>query len=296
MITVAPRFDRQTLAAQFAARTRLELGRALRGPFLPVLLLLGLANTFGTLASVPPDAPLAATMARVDDAFRLVPIVVATFWAGELVWGEHDLGLDQIVGASPVPGAALILPKIATLLLILAGSLGTVSLVAAGLEGWRAAGWHIGAWPTGSWLAGFALPRAWDAGLLAILAVFLQAVSPGKLAGFGLMILYLISALALETMGFHGDLYRYGGASTSLALGEATSPHALLVRAYWSAAALLLTMLSCRLAGRGVAEPFGRRLIRVRRSSGGEILGLVAAAALTLVLGILLSLGAHLGP
>lgn len=275
---IKPRFDRTTFVAQLASRTRLELGRVLRSPFLPVLLLLGLANVVGSMASLPSNTSFADTLARVDEAFRLVPIVAATFWAGELVWSERDVGLDEIVGSSPAPNAALLLPKMLGLLLILGGSLSLPALAAAVLDGWR-----MGTVHPGPWLLGFAAPRIWDAALLAILAVFLQTVAPGKLAGFGLMVLYLISALALETMGFHGDLYRYGGASASLELGQAFSLRGILVRAYWSAAALLLMMVALRLAGRGAPTTFGERL----RLAVSSIIREQGLAFLTLVITML---------
>jgi hypothetical protein len=99
-----------------------------------LLLLLGIASVVGALAQLPPGATQADAMVRVDDAFRLVPIVVATFWAGELTWGERDVGLGELVGSCPVPTAALVLSKALTLLLILAVSLGTVALTACGLD------------------------------------------------------------------------------------------------------------------------------------------------------------------
>ena len=76
-------------------------------------------------------------MARIDDAFRLVPIVVALFWAGELVWGERDFGLDEVIGSCPIPGWTLLLPKVLTLLLVLSACLGSAALAAMVLDGWR---------------------------------------------------------------------------------------------------------------------------------------------------------------
>ena len=280
---VARRFDRATARAQFATRTRFEVNRVLRSPFFAVLLLLGLANVVGALTQLPSDAALPEAVARVDDAFRLVPIVVATFWAGELVWGERDAGLDEIIGSCPVPNAAVFLPKVLALVLVLGASLGTAALGAAGLELWRTGAAHLG-----TWLFGFALPRTFDAGLLAILALFFQAIAPGKLAGLGLMVLYLISALALETMSFNGDVYRYGGASASLSLGQATSPHALLVRAYWGTGAILLAVLAQTLAARGVRARLRTRLRRA--AQGPEALPLLGLLAMMALLGATLTL------
>lgn len=282
---VGRRFGLRTAAAQVMARTRLELGLVLRSPFLTVLLLLGLASAAGAIVQLPADAARAEALARVDDAFRLVPIVVALFWAGELVWGERDLGVEGLVGSCPVPGWALLLPKVLTLLLIMCTSLGSVALAAAVLEAWRA-----GTVSPGAWMLGFALPRAWDAGLLAILAVFLQAAAPGKLAGFGLMVLYLIAALALETTGFHGDLYRYGGGSGSLSLAQAGGGHATLVRSYWTAAALLLLLAAQLLVGRGVENGLRARIKRAARDlAPAQAIAAVALAATMALIGIVLA-------
>jgi hypothetical protein len=86
------------------------------------------------------------------------------------------------------------------------------------------------------------------------------------------MVFCLISALALETMGFHGDLYRYGGSTASLDLARIPTTHALLIRAYWGAAALLLLLLAQKLASRGLAEQVGSKVRRcIRQSSSSNL-------------------------
>jgi ABC-type transport system involved in multi-copper enzyme maturation permease subunit len=50
----------------------------------------------------------------------LFMIVLLTFYAGELVWRERQVSLDQVLDASPVPTAAVLLGKFSAMLLVLA--------------------------------------------------------------------------------------------------------------------------------------------------------------------------------
>ena len=275
------------MRAQLAARTRLETGLVLRSPFLLVLLLLGLASVVGALWPLARGTSALAAIEHVDAAFRLVPVVVATFWAGELVWSERERGLGELIGATPTPDWAFLAPKVLALGLVLAASLLSVALAAAVVEAARGA-------PAGAarWLLLYGLPRIWDAALLAALAVFLQAVAPNKLAGFGLMVLYLIVSLALDGAGLRDDLYRYGGSGETLAVANVGSARALLVRAYWGAAAALLLVLAHLLVGRGMETRLAPRLRRLPGQLRGRP-GLLAggAAIAWLVLGAAVARG-----
>ncbi|WP_277978973.1 hypothetical protein [Sphingomonas phyllosphaerae] len=46
-----------------------------------------------------------ATIAALTTAFRLVPVVVALFFAGELFWAEREHKVEPIITATPVGGA-----------------------------------------------------------------------------------------------------------------------------------------------------------------------------------------------
>jgi ABC-type transport system involved in multi-copper enzyme maturation permease subunit len=104
-----PTFNRATLIAQFAARTRLELKQALGSPVFAILLALGLAHAVRTLWAAPTGDPLRILI----DAFLLVPTVVAIFFAGELWWSEREHRVGPLIGATPLPRSALVFAKAA---------------------------------------------------------------------------------------------------------------------------------------------------------------------------------------
>jgi ABC-type transport system involved in multi-copper enzyme maturation permease subunit len=235
-----PRHDRFTALRQFLARIRFESRQLLLNPSFAVLMMLGLGNAAATLWRLllhDPGAGPADIVIALIDAFDLVPIVVAVFFAGELVWSEHDHRVQELIGASPVPGLALLLPKLAALGLALAG-LAFASAAAAVsvpvLFGRVGPG-------AGQLLAWYIVPRSFDWLLIAVLALFLQIIAPNKLAGWGLMVLYLVGSLALEQMGLTNPIYRFGSypaypLSPALSGAEGVP----LYLSYWAAFAILL--------------------------------------------------------
>ena len=52
-------------------------------------------------------------------ASGLFMLVLLTFYAGELVWRERQVKLDQVLDASPVPTASIVLGKMSAMVLLL---------------------------------------------------------------------------------------------------------------------------------------------------------------------------------
>jgi len=243
--------------------------------------MLGLGNAAATLWRLllhDPGAGSAGIVIALIDAFDLVPIVVAVFFAGELVWSEHDHRMQELIGASPVPGLALLLPKLAALGLALAG-LAFASAAAAvsvpALAGTAGPSAH-------QLLAWYVVPRSLDWLLIAVLALFLQTIAPTKLAGWGLMVLYLVGSLALEQMGLRNPIYRFGSypdypLSPALSGAEGVP----LYLSYWTAFAILLLVLAQAGYSRTGEESLGRGVKRIAEGVRGTagMLVLVAAAA-----------------
>jgi ABC-type transport system involved in multi-copper enzyme maturation permease subunit len=273
-----PIHDRFTFFRQGVARTRLELRQLLSTPAFAVLLLLGLGNAAATnwqLFSNHPAAGSREVIATLIDAFDLVPLVVAIFFAGELSWNEREHRIQELIGATPAPDSALLLPKACALALALLAlglaSAGPVLLVAP-LRGAAA--------PAAlDLLLCYVIPKWFDWLLLGVLALFLQSLAPNKLAGWGLIVLYLIASLALEQMGFTDPLYRYGS-YPGFPLPEPLSgaQGTLTYRLYWSAFAVLLTLVAFCLRARGQQDGLGVRLRDLPRRLRGKT-GLAAAGA-----------------
>nr|WP_295372132.1 hypothetical protein [uncultured Sphingosinicella sp.] len=288
MCLAPPRFGRATAARQFGARTVFELRQLLFAPSFVILLILGLGNAAATiwrLLSADPSAGAQGIVAALIDAFDLVPIVVAIFFAGELAWNEREHRVDELIGASAIPNAALLLPK----LLALGAALLGLAVASAGAAVAVPGPFGVSGPSMSELLGWYILPRTFDWLLIGTLALFFQAVSPTKLAGWGLSVLFLVATLALDQAGFRDPIYHYGrypGSPLPPALSGAGE--AGWHRGYWGAFALLLLVLANATFARGRRE--SHRLAVASARLRGVPGWIATGAALSFVaLGYLLS-------
>ncbi|PXA86397.1 aminopeptidase [Caulobacter sp. D4A] len=266
----APRHDRAAAWVQFSARTRLDMGQVFKSPAYFVLLALGLFNAAGSLWFAT-DAtgyggviyPVTrALLAPLMGSFGLIPMIIAIYYAGELVWRERERRTHEIVDSTPVGDWSFTAPKIAAIALVLLSTL-LVSVLAAVVSQVAHGYFRL---ELDKYLLWYVLPQAVDLILLAVLAVFLQVLSPHKFIGWGLMVVYIVTDLTFVNLGLQHNLYRYGGApgtpfSDMNRLGDFWVG-AWWFRAYWIAFAALMTIVSYALWRRGTE---GRLLPRLRR-------------------------------
>jgi ABC-2 type transport system permease protein len=123
---------------------------------------------------------------------------------------------------------------------------------------------------------------------LAVLAIFVQTVSPNKFVGWAIMAVYYISTLVLANLGFEHHLYRYGsGPEVPLSDMDGEGRYwigAYWFRLYWSAFALILLVLSCALWRRGIAAFLALRLRALPWRLRGTA-GVVLASAVVIFIG-----------
>lgn len=190
------------IVTQIAARSGFETRRIVPTPAFAALLTMGLAAAAAAASRVD-GTP--ATIAALTTSFRLVPVVVALFFAGELFWAEREHKVEPIITATPVHGAVLVLAKFLALALVL------LSLAAASAGAAAVTELVMGRSPAPrAYLMWYVVPQTYDWLLLAALALFLQSLAPNKLAGWGYMVFYLIGSLALNKLGWQDPHYRYG--------------------------------------------------------------------------------------
>lgn len=286
-----PRADRRTRWRQTWALARFDLGFVFRSPAFFVLLLIGLLNSFGALwyagewyggESLPVTRLMVGSLAG---AFNIIPIIVAIFYAGELVWRDRDRRMHEIVDATAAPDWAHLLPKIVAIALVLAAT--ALVAVAAGVLVQALKGYAR--FELAHYLLWFVLPSAVTALLLAVLSVFVQVLVPHKFIGWGVMLLYLVATVAAGTAGFEHNLYNYAG-TPPVPLSDMNGSGRFVVGerfffAYWAAVAVVLATLAYGLWRRGAAAPLRARLARLPqrlRGAPAAVLGtaLLAAAGL----------------
>ena len=264
----APRFGAATAWAQLRARTRLEFTQVVRSPAYFVLLALGLFNAasslidLGEVFGTPVKPVTRIVISLIEGTFGIIPIIIAIYYAGEFVWRERDRKMHEIIDASAVPDWAFLVPKVLAVVLVLFSTL-LVSVIGAMLMQLVHGYSHF---EIGKYLLWYVIPEAADYTLLAVLAVFVQALSPNKYAGWGIMVVYIIARTTLRNLGLGDNLYNYGGhpgvpASDMNGLGRFWIG-AWWFRLYWSAFALILLVLAHSLWRRGADT---RLLPRLRR-------------------------------
>ncbi len=281
-----PALNAATARAQLLARTRFDLAQVFRGPAFAVLLALGLFNALAVLwltadlygATIYPVTRHIIETLR--QSFSIVPVIVAIYYAGELVWRERERRMHEIVDATPAPDWVLLLPKAFALSLAMIAMLLISAL--AGMVFQTASGFPE--YEIGKYLGWYVLPEAIDWTLLAILAVAFQIVAPNKYAGWGLMVLYMALTMISGQLGFDHNLYLFGKSpdvplSDMNGVGIAGTA-AWWFRAYWVAFSVLLLLLAHALWRRGSETRLKPRLTglwqRLSRGPAGGI-GLVAA-------------------
>lgn len=285
-----PAFGAGVRWTQFLARLRLDLGQVFRSPALPILVLLGMiftgvnvwfaGQTFGTDAY--PTTRL--VIRAMSGNFGLIALIVAIYYAGELVWRERDRRMHEIIDATGVPDWAFVVPKVLAISLVLVTTL--LAGVLAGVIVQTAKGYTD--YEFDKYLLWYLVPSTVDFILIAALAVFIQALVPHKFIGWGVMLLYFVSTLVLSNLGFEHDLYRYG-ASPPEPLSDLNGQGqfwkgAAWLRLYWSAFAIILLVIAYGLWRRGTEVRLKPRLARLPGKLRGPA-GALAAVALVVFVG-----------
>lgn len=277
--------------AQLRKRTGFEMAFIFRSPAFAVLIVLGAFNAVAALlfageAFGAPTLLVTRTVIGVlTGAFGIISIIVAIYYAGELVWRDKERRTHEIVDATPTPDWTFLLPKVLGLTLVL------VSVLLAAVASGIAVQLYKGevALELDKYLFWYVLPETISYALLAVLAIFLQAMSPNKFVGWALMVVYLISTLVLSNLGFDHVLYRYG-AAPAVPLSDMNGrgdfgTAANWLTAYWTAFATLLMVVTYGLWRRGTETRFVPRLKRLPHRLKGPAGG-VAAVALVAFLGL----------
>ena len=286
--SVATRFGPGAARAQFIARARMDFGLVFKSPAFLVLMLLGLFNAGGALFLLDGIYgvalyPITRSMIEVlTGSFTFVPLIVGIYYAGELVWRERDRKTEEIIDSTPTPDWTFVIPKVAVIASVFAVML-AVSIALAFVTQTVKHFTPDDAWKYGAW---YLAPMTVSLTIYTVLAVFVQAVSPHKFIGWGVMVLVIIANVMMGNLGLEHNLYRYGGGpigpvvalSDMNGLGVA-GDGAGWFRAYWSCIALILAVLAYALWRRGAETRLWPRLRRLPSRLSGPA-GLLTLAAL----------------
>jgi hypothetical protein len=201
----------------------------------------------------------------VEGLSVLLLYIVATMYAGELIWRERDTHFEQIHDALPFRGWIDTLSKFTALgaaefvLLTIVGLTGVASQIVAGY-------YHFEFFQYAEELYLVVFSQVM---IFALLAFFVQTIVSNKFIGHGIVIGVFLLSIVVDTAGFSDRLYMYGDVvpytySDMNGYGHFVKP-LFWSTFYWLAWAVLLGVLSALLARRGAETGLRTRLRAARQ-------------------------------
>ena len=274
-------------AQQFWALTRFDMRSVFKSPAFFVLLGIGLLNALGAVSFVVEVRDvnyLPVTRAIVDaltGSFTIIPVMIAVYYSGDLVWRDHDRRIHEIVDATVAPNWAFFAPKVIAIALVILTTLVVATVCAIAFQLFHGYT-NI---DLGALLLWFILPNFISALLIAILSIFVQSLVPHKAVGWAVMLIYVVASVSLASMGFEHNLYLYGGSADVPLSDMNRMGHFWIGRAwqqaYWLAFGCVLLIVTQMLWRRGGDTRLAPRLNKLPAKLSGRSGGFLAAACLS---------------
>jgi len=216
---------------------------------------------FGNEIYGTPARPLTfALIGPLQGSFTIIPFIIAIYYSGELGWRDRDRKFHELVDSTSLPGWAYLIPKTIGVSIVLLATL-LIAVVAAMLI--QASRGYFN-FEFDKYLSWYILPTSVDLILTAILAVFVQALSPNKYVGWGIMVLYVVATITFAALGYDHPLLLYGNTPfnpVSDLNGDAVAGGlGWWMRLYWGGVALVLAVLAHFLWRRGTQTSLMPRL------------------------------------
>ncbi len=208
----SPRSASGRLRAQFSSQLRVDLRAVLRGPFWALVVLFTVVSTvseFRTTTDALMGLPLHPLTGLLVEFFRYglfqFVLIVAVFYSALLVHREREHRVAEIVAASPVPDWVMPVSKTAALAAAVTVLMLVVMVTCIVLQ--LIAG-HRPLEP-GVYLQGLFVYNGFDFWMLCVLAVVVQAASPGRWSGMLLVAALFVALLSLPSLGLEHMLYGF---------------------------------------------------------------------------------------
>jgi ABC-2 type transport system permease protein len=238
----------------------------------------------GKLAGTP-TYPVTYRVAEAAGAgFQIFVLILLTFYAGEIVWRERDLQMDQILDALPVRTWVPFVAKVIALCMMLVVLL--LAVVLFGVAYQTTQGYHhheLGLYA--KLLFGLELPGYI---FLGVLAVSVQSVVQNKYVGHAVMVTYFALSQFQDRLGLQHTMFKFGEHprviySDMNGFGHFIGP-VVFYDLYGAGLTVLVAVVGGLLWTRGTESSFRRRLLqaRARFSIGSAV---VVAAGLLLTAG-----------
>ena len=235
---VAQAFGGASSWRQYLATTRLESIQIFKGiPFL-IMLVLGVLNVWGSSATLErfgtPVYPTTSTMVDIiNGAFSLFAILITAFYAGDIVWRERNLRMNEVTDAMPLPTWAQWAAKFTGLLFVALVTLITAIATAIVIQYFNDyTNFELSVYAKGVLLEFGVLLL-----LVTALSFILQVLFNQKYIAFLGVMLFFIMNPAMRALGYEHRMYRYAAAPPAIwsdmnGYGHFTWPLAVF-NGYW---------------------------------------------------------------
>lgn len=274
----------------FVTRLGFEVKQVLFTPAFIVLGIITVAQLIGPLfADIgwygTSSWPVTQTMVtHIRDAASLLIIIVIVYYSAEVVWRERNSGMGDIIDTMPVPNLTFWAAKLLAMALVMATLLMVGCLcmvlyqVMKGVTDVELSQYLI---RLGYF---FLLPYV----MSAVLAFFLQVLSPNKYVGMGLFVCYFILTLVLANWGFSHSLYNFSSSPLNAfsdlnQYGSSLFSHSIYML-YWGAISGILFMLGYGLYHRGPQTSLKVRFAKLGYYLGNAGKAVIVCCALIAVL------------
>ncbi len=264
-------FGFSTSFLQLKSKVKTEIKRAFRDSYF--LGIIGTAVGFlilnqsaiGSFNGVKTLPVTYQVLSVLSGSFALFMLIIITFYSGQIVWRESELGADSILDAHPVPNWIPMLSKLIALILIPGILLLILMLVGIGIQTWH--GFYD--YDVHLYIKRLFLLEWTDYMLLCVLSFAVQTVVTNKYVGHFIIVLYFIFGMFKGQLGFTHTLYYYGsGAGATFSDMNGFAPYINRVfwyKLYWGSFAILLAFFSNLMWRRGLVEDFNHRLRKIKR-------------------------------
>ncbi len=266
---ITPTFGSSTSIAQFIRQVRFDATGVFKSiPFL-VMLAFGMVNFIPSALNMQslfetPIYPVTSQMLEtLNGTYSWLLIIIALFYAGELVWKERGAKLGEVTDAMPVANWVPLAAKFTALIFVVVcfQALGGLTSILMQLgKGYTQIEPGI--------YVKILMLNSITYLLMGGLALVLQVFTNNKFVGYGLLIAILVAQGVLGMMDFTHNLYTYGSAPNAQYSDMNGYGHFLKAQlwftAYWVLFLAALLILASAFWVRGVS-PSGRERIALAK-------------------------------
>lgn len=280
-----PRFGASTAVRQFLRYLRFDVIGVFRSAPLMVMFVFGIANFVANAltAKLTIGTEIYPVTSQMMEALRggysWLLVIVALFYAGELVFKERAARISEVTDAMPMPDWVPLAAKFATMVAVIVAFqvVGVIASIAVQLsEGYTRIEPLV--------YTEMLLVDSVVYILMGGLALCLQVVTNNKFAGYALVILVLVGQSVLSLLDFTHNLYNFGTwpnapYSDMNGYGHFLSGQ-LWFQLYWALFLAALLLLSAAVWVRGTGDSGRRRWALGARRLRGPLGASLAVALL----------------